>query len=91
MTNKPPMAHATATTTAAATNRMQPQSERQTLALQKRALLADIGGKWGKFSEQELADLKSGDDLATQVAAKYGLAKEVAQRDVTTLLNGRAF
>jgi hypothetical protein len=45
----------------------------------------------GKFSEQELSDLRSGDDLATRVAAKYGLAKDIAQRDVTTLLNGRAF
>ena len=81
----------TATTTAAARNRMQSLTEGQRQAMRRRALLADIGGKWGKFSEQELADLKSGDDLATQVAAKYGLAREIAQRDVTTLLAGRAF
>jgi hypothetical protein len=81
----------TATTTAAATNRMQPATDFRNPALQKRALLADIGGKWGKFTEQELSDLKSGDDLATKVAAKYGLAPDVAQRDVTVLLNGRAF
>jgi hypothetical protein len=87
MTDKP----STATTTAAATNRMQPQNDHQKQALQKRALLADIGGKWGKFSEQELSELKSGDDLAAQVAAKYGLEKAVAQRDVTALMNGRTF
>jgi hypothetical protein len=67
------------------------QSPDQRQALQKRQLLAEIGGKWGKFDEQELADLKSGDDLATQVAAKYGIDKAIAQRDVTALLNGRAF
>ena len=87
MTDQP----TTATTTAAATNRMQSLTDGQNAALQKRALLADIGGKWGKFTEQELSDLKSGDDLAAQVAAKYGLAQDVAQRDVTAVLNGRAF
>ena len=87
MTDQP----ATATTTAAATNRMQPRNDEQNRALQKRALLADIGGKWGKFSEQELSELKSGEDLTAQVAAKYGLEKDIAQRDVTALLNGRAF
>jgi hypothetical protein len=87
MTDQP----TTATTTAAATNRMQPENDEPNQAMQKRSLLADIGGKWGKFTQQELSDLKSGDDLATQVAAKYGLEKDIAQRDVTTLLNGRAF
>lgn len=77
--------------TAAAANRLQPLNENQTKAMQKRALLADIAGKWGKFSEQELADLKSGDDLAAQIATKYGLARDVAQRDVAALLNGRTF
>jgi len=82
----------TATTSAAATNRSEPQvSAHAQAALQRRALLADIGGKWGKFDAQELSDLKSGDDLATQVAAKYGIAKVIAERDVTALLNGRAF
>jgi hypothetical protein len=76
----------------AATDRRQPQvSDAAQAALQKRVLLADIGGKWGKFDAQELSDLKSGDDLATQVAAKYGIDKAIAQRDVTALLNGRAF
>jgi hypothetical protein len=84
MTDKP------ATTTAATTARV-PLNDDQSKALQKRALLADIGGKWGKFSEQELADLKSGDDLAAQVAAKYGLAQDIAQRDVAAVLKGRAF
>ena len=87
MTDKP----TTATTTAAATNRMQTLTDGQNAAVQKRALLADIRGKWGKFSEQELSDLKDSDDLAAQRAAKYGLAQDVARRDVTALLNGRVF
>ena len=62
----------------------QPPTARQTL-------LADIGAKWAKFSRQELADLKGNRDLVAQVVAKYGLAKDAAQRDVTALLKGRTF
>ena len=87
-----PAKPSTAATSVAATDRRQPQvSDAAQAALQKRVLLADIGGKWGKFDAQELSDLKSADDLATQVAAKYGIDKAIAQRDVTALLNGRAF
>ena len=87
-----PAKPSTAATSVAVTDRRQPQvSDAAQAALQKRVLLADIGGKWGKFDAQELSDLKSGDDLATQVAAKYGIDKAIAQRDVTALLNGRAF
>jgi hypothetical protein len=89
MTDQPPIA--TATTTEAATIRMHTLTAEQSEALRKRALLAEIRGKWGKFSEQELSDLKNGDDLAAQIAAKYGLDKDIAQRDVTALLKGRAF
>ncbi|MBN9086539.1 MAG: hypothetical protein J0J01_06495 [Reyranella sp.] len=73
-----------------APNRMQARTDGQKRALQKREVLAAIGGKWGKFSEQELSDLKNEDDLAVQVAAKYGIEKAIAQRDVADLLNGRA-
>jgi hypothetical protein len=76
----------TATTTAAATNRMQDQSVERKLSL-----LADIRGKWDRFSKQELSDLKDSDDLVTQVVAKYGLARDVAQRDVTALVKERRF
>ena len=83
---------ATTTTGAVAMKRSEPQVSAQAqAALQKRVLLADISGKWGKFDAQELSDLKSGDDLATQVAAKYGITMDIARRDVTALLNGRAF
>jgi hypothetical protein len=72
-----------------ALNRMQARTDNQKRALHRREVLAAIGGKWGKFSEQELSDLKNEDDLAQQVAAKYGIEKDIAQRDVAALLNGR--
>jgi hypothetical protein len=89
MTSKP--STTAATTTAAATNRMQALNPEQQTALQKRDLLAEIGGKWGKFSEQDLSNLKDSDDLTAQVAAKYGLENRVANRDVAAFLNGRTF
>lgn len=49
----------------------------------------EIGSKWSKFSEKNLTDLKSKDDLVTQVVEKYQLEKSQAQRDVDTLLKGR--
>lgn len=55
----------------------------------KKLLLQDIRVKWGKFSEQELGDLKSNDDLVTQLVAKYGLEKDAAQRDADAMLKGR--
>ncbi len=57
----------------------------------KRAMLKEIGVKWDKFSEQELAAIKDKDDLVTQVVAKYSTEKANVQRDVDTLLKGRGF
>ena len=82
MTDQP----STATTSAAALIRMQDHP-----AVAKRALRNDIRGKWGKFTEQELTDLRDSDDLVSQLVAKYGLDKEAAQRDAVALVNGRAF
>jgi len=48
-----------------------------------------IGAKWGKLSEHDLSSLKNKGVLVTQVVAKYGLEKSVAQRDVDALMNGR--
>jgi hypothetical protein len=48
----------------------------------KQTVLKEIGGKWSKFSEQELSSLKNKD-------AKYGLEKSQAQRDVDALMKGR--
>ncbi len=57
----------------------------------KQIMLKEIGSKWDKFSERELSALKNKDDLVTQVVAKYSLEKAHVQRDVDTLLKGRAF
>jgi hypothetical protein len=62
-----------------------------TAAETKKIVLKEIGAKWSKFSEQDLSALKSKDDLVTQVVAKYGIEKGVAQRDVDGLLKGRQF
>ncbi len=55
----------------------------------RQIVLKEIGVKWNKFSEQDLSVLKGKDDLVTQIAAKYGLEKVQAQRDVDALLKGR--
>jgi hypothetical protein len=55
----------------------------------KQIVIKEIQAKWGKFSEQDLSALKSNGDLVTQLAAKYGLEKSQAQRDVDALMKGR--
>ena len=55
----------------------------------RKALLQEIRVKWGKFSEQELDELKSNDDLVTQLAAKYDLTSDAAQRDADAMRKGR--
>ena len=55
----------------------------------RKLILKEIGTKWGKFSEQNLTDLKGKEDLVDQVAKKYDLEKAQAQRDVDGLLKGR--
>ena len=82
MTDRP----STATPNAAATKRMQDNP-----AYQKRLLLDDIGSKWGKFSAQELTDLRDNDDLITKLVTKYGLEKDAALRDAAAVVKGRGF
>ena len=53
------------------------------------AMLGEIGSKWSKFTANELSALKTNEELVTQVVAKYGLEKGIAQRDVNTLMAGR--
>ena len=43
----------------------------------------------GANFEDDLSSLKKKDDLVTQRAAKYGLEKWLAKRDVDALMNGR--
>ena len=50
----------------------------------------EISQKWGKFTAQEVAALKSKDDLVTQVQSKYQLDKPQAQKDVDAFAKGRS-
>jgi hypothetical protein len=54
-------------------------------------VLKGIRGKWGKFSEDDLAALRGRADLVTQLAAKYGIENAQAQQDVDAFLKGRRF
>ncbi len=63
--------------------------ERARLAEERQALLADIGAKWGKFTDQELKDLKSNDDLVDRIVAKYGVDEAIARHEADTLRAGR--
>jgi hypothetical protein len=49
----------------------------------------EIAAKWGKFTTQEIADLKDNKDLVTQVQSKYQLDNAQAQRDVDAFAKGR--
>jgi hypothetical protein len=44
-------------------------------ALNQRIGVRDIGQRWGKFDEVELAAIKSRSDLVRLIQAKYGLNK----------------
>jgi len=80
MTDQP----STATANAVAPNPMQARAE-------AKMLRDEIGSKWGKFTTEELTNLKNNDDLVAQLVAKYGLAKDAATRDAAALVKGRAF
>ena len=74
-----------ASTSGSKTNSATPATAAET----RQIVLKEIGSKWNKFSEQDLSALKGNDDLVTQLAAKYGLDKVQAQRDVDGLMKGR--
>ena len=61
----------------------------ETSARTRQIVCNEIRLKWGKFSDQDLSALKDNSDLVTQLAAKYGLEKAQAQRDVNVLTKGR--
>ena len=61
----------------------------ETSARTRQIVCNEIRLKWGKFSDQDLSALKDNNDLVTQLAAKYGLEKAQAQRDVNVLMKGR--
>jgi hypothetical protein len=61
----------------------------ETTARTRQIVCNEIRWKWGKFSDQDLSALKDNNDLVMQLAAKYGLEKAQAQRDVDVLMKGR--
>jgi hypothetical protein len=61
----------------------------ETGATTKQTVCNEIRSKWGKFSDHDLSALKNNNDLVMQLAAKYGLEKAQAQRDVDALMRGR--
>ena len=81
MTDQPPTGSPNA---AAAPTPMQARAE-------AKLLRSEIGNKWGKFTTQELDDLKNNDDLVAALVAKYGLERDTATRDAAAVVQGRAF
>ena len=49
----------------------------------------EIQKQWSKFTYQDVAELKSKDDLIAQVQSKYQLDKVQAQNDVDAFAKGR--
>jgi hypothetical protein len=60
-------------------------------ALNRRIGMRDIGQRWGKLDEVELAAIKSPSDLVRLIQAKYGLDKLQAETNVDVWANGRRF
>jgi hypothetical protein len=57
----------------------------------KRLLLADLRRTWGKFDDDELANLRDIDDLVSQLVRRYGIDEEQARADADALVGGRSF
>ena len=68
-------------------NISQPEFERPLVPAT--GMRGEIVRRWGKFSGQEIADLKDKDDLVDRVQAKYQLERSKAQRDVDAFAKGR--
>jgi hypothetical protein len=68
-------------------NISQPEFERPLVPTT--GMRGEIVRSWGKFSGQEIADLKDKDDLVDRVQAKYQLERSKAQRDVDAFAKGR--
>jgi len=68
-------------------NVTQPEFERPLVPTT--GMRGEIVRRWGKFSDQEIADRKDKDDLVARVQAKYQLERSKAQRDVDAFAKGR--
>lgn len=54
------------------------------------ALHEDIRARWSRLTDRDIGELRDAADLATQVAAKYGLDQARVTSDVAAVLKGRA-
>lgn len=54
-------------------------------------VLLDIGTKWNKLSEADMAKVTNTETLGTMLVERYGLEGGQAHRDIRTFLNGRHF
>jgi hypothetical protein len=85
VTHQPPTDTSTATTSAAAANRMQDSPVEA-----KQPPPAEIGSTSGKLSAEELADLEEeSDDLSTRFMTRHKLEKDAAQREAAAFVDGR--
>jgi len=50
---------------------------------------SEIAQKWPKITAKEISDLKSKDDLVTEVQSKYQLDRVQAQKDVDAFAKNR--
>lgn len=57
----------------------------------KRVMLKDIGAKWDRLSEADIAACKGPNDLVKKLVEKYGADTEQAASDVKRFLKGRTF
>ena len=57
--------------------------------MNQRIGVRDIGQRWGRFDEVELAAIKSRSDLVRLIQAKYGLNKLQAETNVDVWESGR--
>ena len=59
--------------------------------MNQRIGVRDIGQRWGRFDEVDLAAIKSRSDLVRLIQAKYGLDKLQAETNVDVWESGRRF
>lgn len=60
------------------------------IATPAHGMRTEIGAKWSKITAQEIADLKSTDDLVSHVQKKYSLERANAQSEVDGFAKGRS-
>ena len=49
----------------------------------------EIGAKWSKLTAHEIVNLKSNEDLVSQIQSKYQLGRREAQSEVDAFAKGR--